>query len=78
MKFLVLFPAILLIGCASTAKNMDLVSVGMTKQAVIYILGEPAETRASEDVEYMFYRLRCRGSHPWPGVSVERLPVFQP
>jgi hypothetical protein len=62
MKFPILFLVIFLVGCASTAKNMEYISVGMSKPAVISVLGEPSETRASEDVEYMIYRLRTASS----------------
>jgi len=67
MKILVLatFTAIL-IGCASTAKNLNDVSLGMTKSDVVSILGEPSETRASDGVEYMIYTLRTA---PSPGTQ---------
>ena len=53
------FSTIFLISsCVSTAKNLNHISVGMTKAEVMTILGEPRDTRASEGVEYMIYKLR--------------------
>lgn len=58
MKSTVLVSVIFLVGCVNTAKNLDYVSVGMSKSAVIYVLGEPAQTKTGEGVEYLTYRLR--------------------
>ena len=54
--------ALLLNGCANTALNMNQMSVGMSKSEVISVLGEPSESRASDGVEYLMYRLRTTPS----------------
>ncbi|MGA8147289.1 MAG: hypothetical protein WB870_06905 [Gallionellaceae bacterium] len=62
MKFSILFLVIFLIGCANTAKNLNDLSIGMDKDVVIHLLGEPRETRVSDGVEYMIYNLRTAPS----------------
>lgn len=58
MKYVVIFLSILLAACANTARNLNAVSVGMTKADVINVLGDPDETRAAEGIEYLIYELR--------------------
>ena len=48
--------ALLIAGCA-TAPKMNQITVGMTKQQVIEVLGQPASTSAKPNVEYLSYRL---------------------
>ena len=43
-------------GCATTSQ-MNHVNLGMTKQEVIKVMGEPSSTSATEGVEYMNYDL---------------------
>ena len=62
MKYFLTLLIFILIGCTSTAKNMNSVAVGMSKHEVMQMLGEPLETRASEGVEYMVYELRTAPS----------------
>ena len=49
--------AVVLVGCATPSKNLNRVSVGMTKTQVIELLGEPQSARATQGVEYLIYRL---------------------
>ncbi len=58
MRMKILILVIFLVGCVNTAKNMDYVFVGMSREGVIIALGEPTDTRTSDGVEYMYYRLR--------------------
>lgn len=44
------------VGCASSAK-INNVSLGMTRQETVAVMGEPAGTSAKDDVEYLNYRL---------------------
>jgi outer membrane protein assembly factor BamE (lipoprotein component of BamABCDE complex) len=46
--------AMLATGCA-TANKMNSVSIGMTKQEVIGVLGPPTSTSAKEGLEYLNY-----------------------
>lgn len=50
--------ALAALGCSSSAKKLNQVSVGMSKAEVMEVLGDPNETRASEGVEYLMYELR--------------------
>jgi outer membrane protein assembly factor BamE (lipoprotein component of BamABCDE complex) len=58
MKLLILF-ALFFIGCATNQKMNEL-TVGMSKQEVIAILGPPETTSAQDDVEYLSYKLAKR------------------
>ena len=59
MKHLLLttIAAVLLVGCAST-KNLNLssISIGMNKQKVISLQGEPFRVAAMDGLEYFIYR----------------------
>jgi len=56
MKKLILISLLFLAACAGTPK-MNHLSVGMTKQEVIAVMGEPDSTSAKGGVEYMSYSL---------------------
>ena len=44
-------------GCAvQSAKSMNTISVGMSKQEVIKVLGRPDTSKAASGVEYLIYR----------------------
>ncbi len=45
------------IGCASSAKKLNQVSVGMTKSQVIQTIGQPQSVSATDGVEYLLYTL---------------------
>ena len=62
MKILLIIALLFLSGCMSTAKNMNHVSIGMSKSEVISILGEPMETRGTNGIEYTIYNLRTAAS----------------
>lgn len=51
---------LLLSGCA-TESRLNSLSIGMPKAAAIEIMGNPAQTRAAEGVEYLIYHLPTRG-----------------
>ena len=55
---LVLLAALLMFGCAASAKKMNQLQLGMTKQEVIEAIGQPNSTSSLEDVELLKYRLR--------------------
>lgn len=44
-------------GTAPSARKMNAISIGMTKSAVISVMGRPDSTAAKDGVEYMNYRL---------------------
>jgi outer membrane protein assembly factor BamE (lipoprotein component of BamABCDE complex) len=52
----VVLSAVLLCGCA-TAPKMNSLSVGMTKDEVLHIMGNPASTAASDGTEFLRYEL---------------------
>jgi hypothetical protein len=57
-----LFIAVLLAGCASSAKLND-IHIGMTKDEVKLILGTPDSTSAQANVEYMTYYLDAQSGY---------------
>ena len=62
---IIFFIAVLFIGCTvfspyrNAAKKMNQLKVGMTKDEVVVILGEPITTSAKDEVEYLNYSLRA-------------------
>ena len=60
LLFAMVVAAILTAGCA-TAHKMNSVSIGMTKQEVISVLGPPTSISAKEGVEYLNYRFSETG-----------------
>lgn len=56
MKKLFLVTLIFLAGCA-TAQKLNNVSIGMTKQEVIAVMGTPSSTSAKGEVVYLNYLL---------------------
>jgi outer membrane protein assembly factor BamE (lipoprotein component of BamABCDE complex) len=51
---------LVLAGCASSETKLNRLKIGMTKAEVIAIMGQPQNTRATANVEYLIYRLRGR------------------
>ena len=49
-----------LVGCA-TASRTDRLSLGMTKEQVLAVMGQPASTAADHDVEVLRYKLSTTG-----------------
>ena len=47
----------LLAGCATTSKDFNRLSLGMSKPQVIDILGQPRSTGADAEAEYLHYSL---------------------
>ncbi len=68
MKKIYLILVLLLSGCTTAAK-LNEISLGMSKQKVIEVLGTPSTTSATKGVEYMIYefygawdgRMRIKG-----------------
>jgi len=68
LLFAMVVAAILTTGCA-TAHKMNSVSIGMTKQEVISVLGPPTSTSAKEGVEYLNYRFSETDDHAFYGIT---------
>jgi SmpA / OmlA family len=47
-----------LAGCATFSEKMNELSIGMTKEQVIEVLGQPASTSAKDNLQYMKYKFR--------------------
>ena len=61
-RIIVIFIAVVfLFGCAGSAKKMNQLNLGMTKQEVIEAIGEPTSTSANRNTEYLHYRLTADG-----------------
>ena len=59
MKYLLLttIAAVVLVGCASTKSlNFSTISIGMNKEKVIALKGEPFRVAAMDGLEYFIYR----------------------
>ena len=56
-QLLITIAAVLLVGCASTKSlNISTVSIGMDKQEVVSLQGEPFRVAAMDGSEYFIYR----------------------
>ena len=63
-RIIVIFIAVIfLFGCAGSSKKMNQLKLGMTKQEVIEAIGEPTNTSAKRNTEYLNYQLTT-GSSP--------------
>ena len=69
LLFAIVVAAILTTGCAATAHKMNSVSIGMTKQEVINVLGSPTSTSAKEGVEYLNYRFSETNNQAINGIT---------
>lgn len=49
------FSLLILTGCATTSQKTNLLSVGMTKQEVVQIMGTPKSTSAQNNTEFLLY-----------------------
>jgi len=61
---LISLSVIFLLGCAGSAKKMNKLKVGMTKQEVIEAIGQPNSSSAIRNQEYLRYRLNPGGLSP--------------
>lgn len=52
---------LLLAGCVKMAREINVISLGMTKQEVISRLGDPVSISATEGREYLNYRFLEQG-----------------
>ena len=56
-QILITIATVLLVGCASTKSlNFSTISIGMNKQQVITLKGEPFRVAAMDGLEYFIYR----------------------
>jgi len=62
--FTVVLIAGLVVGCATSSKNLNKVRVGLTKAEVIQILGQPESTGANRTGEFFIYSLSERIARP--------------
>jgi outer membrane protein assembly factor BamE (lipoprotein component of BamABCDE complex) len=54
----------LLVGCATSSQHLNEIRIGMDKEEVHDILGDPQSTQANSDAEYLVYSLRDGISKP--------------
>lgn len=64
----IVISGMLFAGCA-TAHKMNDISIGMTKQEVVNVLGPPTSTSAKEGVEYMNYRFSETDDYAFYGIT---------
>jgi hypothetical protein len=57
----ILLSVAFLLGCAGSSKKMNQLKLGMTKQEVIEAIGEPTNTSAKKNTEYLNYHLTTGG-----------------
>ena len=57
--------ALILVGCTTSARSLNKVSVGMTKAQVVEVLGQPQSTRDKEGIEYLHYQFSEQGDMIW-------------
>jgi outer membrane protein assembly factor BamE (lipoprotein component of BamABCDE complex) len=67
MRYFVLAVMVLLSACA-TAGRINRVSLGMTKEEVISVMGNPVSTSANGDTEFLSYRLSETADEAFAGV----------
>ena len=58
---LALSAVLLVIGCAAPAKKLNRLQLGMSRQEVVDIIGEPDSTSSRQDEILLKYRLRTSG-----------------
>ncbi len=75
MRILLLALALLFVGCAMSSK-MNHISLGMTKQEVIDIMGSPVSTSAAEGMEYLNYNLSETGFGLDDALLRKRTPYY--
>jgi outer membrane protein assembly factor BamE (lipoprotein component of BamABCDE complex) len=59
---------ILLVGCA-TSHKINTISTGMSKEAVIALMGKPVSVSATDGVEYLNYRLSETSDNAFYGIT---------
>jgi hypothetical protein len=67
--FIICVIALFFGGCARYAKDINAISLGMTKQEVIERLGNPASISATKGVEYLNYRYYEDDKDMWWGIT---------
>lgn len=63
-KLPILLVVALLFGCGTSSKHLNDIRVGMDKEEVHDILGDPQSTEANKNAEYLIYSLRDGISKP--------------
>jgi hypothetical protein len=66
-EMIILF-SVLVFGCAAASK-MNGLSIGMSKQEAMAVMGDPVSTSANDNIEFLLYNL---AENPWQGVSTSR------
>jgi hypothetical protein len=69
MRLIIVALLIVVSGCATTSKKMNKLSLGMTKEQVMKIMGEPTSASATDGVEYMNYTLYESGTANQLGIG---------
>jgi hypothetical protein len=59
--------AVLLIGCSYTAEKLSSIHIGMTKDQVTSLLGQPDSTSAQANIEYLTYYLTTDNGRMYGG-----------
>ena len=62
LMVLVLLSITLLVGCGVPQSKTNDLSIGMTKEQVIEVLGKPTTVSATGGIEYLNYELRTPGA----------------
>ena len=56
--FILLLLSFFIFGCAASASKMNGLNLGMTKDRVLQVMGEPGTTSESQGILYLKYKLR--------------------
>ena len=75
MRIFLLALVFIVSGCAMSSK-MNHVSLGMTKQEVIDVMGTPVSTSAKDDMEYLNYNLGETGLGMDDALLGRRTPYY--
>ncbi|SRR6266498_5939354 len=69
LRIFILLIVLVLTSCATSAKRLNSLSVGMSKAEVLRIMGAPESTRATSGTEILVYTLKERTALPGEAIG---------
>ena len=76
-RFLLIALCLGFAGCATMSSQMNSITVGMKKDEVIKVMGEPTSTSAKKGLEYLNYELTETSHQWWYGFTTPYFVAFK-